>query len=147
MKKEYFEQYKRMLRFFVAMLSILGTTLIFTVTWIKYYNLGTVFPYYMKGHWMMAAVYALLSFVFMFTYGGMKFGYLKRGNIIFSQILSVICANAVGYMLIVLLSARFVTVLPLLVATAVDGVAIVVWVTLTDRMFKKLFPPRKILLL
>lgn len=147
MKQKQFEQYKRILRFLVAMLSILGTTLIFTAVWIQFYNKGTVFPYYMKGHWMMGAVYALLCCVFMFTYGGMKFGYLKRGNIIFSQILSVLCANVIGYLLIVLLSARFVTVLPMLAATAIDIVAIIIWVTVTDIMFKKLFPPRKILLL
>lgn len=147
MKQKDFEPYKRMLRFLAAILMIVGVTAIFTYVWIVNYNTGVVLPFHYKGHWMMAAIYALFVGIFMFTYGGMKFGYLKRGNIMFSQMLAVACANVVAYLLIVLLSAKFVNVVAIIVMTLIDFAFIIVWVTLTDICFKKMFPPRKILLL
>lgn len=147
MKQKDFEPYKRMLRFLVAIVMIAVATIIFTCVWIENYNKGVVFPFYYKGHWMMAAFYAVLLGIFMFTYGGMKFGYLKHGNIMFSQMLAVICANALAYFLIVLLSAKFVNIVAIILMTVADFIFIIVWVTLTDLLFKKMFPPRKILLL
>lgn len=147
MKRRKLDQCKRMLRFVIAVLVISAATLIFINVWQKYYNAGIVFPFYYKGYWLVGAFYAFFFALFSYIYGGMKFGYLKNTNVIFSQILSIICANVVIYLETVLLSARFVAVYPMILLTVIDIFAICVWSTLVGWLFKKLFPPREILLL
>ena len=147
MKHKNFDQYKRILRFLAAIFVIAASTCIFMEMWKEYYNFGTVFPFYNKGHWLMAVVYAVFVFLFFYIYGGLKFGYLKRENVIFSQILAIVCANVMAYIQIVLLSARFVNAIPIAMTTVVDIVLIIVWSYLVDYIFKKMFPPRKLLLL
>lgn len=147
MKQKNFDQYKRILRFFVAMFVIASSTVVFMEIWKEYYNDGIVFPFYNKGHWLMAVVYAFFFFLFLYIYGGLQFGYLKRQNVIFSQVLAVCCANAMGYIQTVLLSARFVDLTPMLATTIIDIMLVVFWSVLADFIFRKLFPPRKLLLL
>lgn len=147
MKQKNFDQYKRILRFLAAIFVIVSSTGIFISIWKEYYNAGIVFPFYNKGHWLMAVVYAFFLFLFFYIYGGLKFGYLKRGNVIFSQLLAVFCANAMGYIQTVLLSARFVNIIPMLAITVIDVIMILIWACVVDYVFKKMFPPRKLLLL
>ena len=52
MKKDN-EQYKRMIRIFLVVILVACETSLFMYSWIKNYNLYTVFPFFQKGHWMM----------------------------------------------------------------------------------------------
>lgn len=141
------EQYKRMIRAGAAFVVIISTVLIFLAIWKGYYNLRIVFPFYSKGHWMVAAVYMIFVVLFMYIYGGLKFGYLKCSSIILSQVLAVGCANIMAYLEIVLLSAKFVSVIPIIYMTLIDIVVITVLAYLISFLFKKLFPPRQVVLL
>lgn len=147
MKQKNFDQYKRILRFLAAIFVIASSTCIFMEIWKDYYNSGIVFPFYNKGHWLMGVVYAFFVFLFLYIYGGLRFGYLKKGNVIFSQTLAIICANALGYLQTVLLSARFVSIVPMIAITVIDIILIIIWSCVADWFFKKLFPPRKLLVL
>lgn len=144
MKHKNFDQYKRMLRFLIAILMIASSTFVFMEIWKDYYNVGIVFPFYSKGHWLMAVVYAFFLFIFLHIFGGLQFGYLKRQNVIFSQILGICGANVMGYIQTVLLSARFVDVIPMIAITLVDVLPVLLWTFLADLIFKKMFPPRKL---
>lgn len=147
MNKKKFEQYKKMLRFFASMLLIVCTAIVFLVFWSDNYNAGIVFPFYYKGYLLVGAFYVFFFVIFMYIYGGMKYGYLKKTNIIFSQILSLLCANAAIYLETVLLSARFVPIFPMVKITVVQGIIIAIYSFVLDRVFKMLFPPHKITVL
>ncbi len=147
MNKKKFEQYKKMLRFFASMLIVVCTTVIFIQFWKINYNEGIVFPFYYKGYWMVAAFYVFFLIMFLYIYGGMSYGYLKNTNIIFSQILSLLCANVAIYLETVLLSVRFVNIAPMVQMTVFQAVIIAVCSFFLDRLFKKMFPPHKITLL
>lgn len=141
------EQYKRMIRAGAAFVVIICTVLIFLSIWKGYYNIRIVFPFYSKGHWMVAVVYMIFVVLFMYVYGGLKFGYLKCSSIILSQVLAMGCANVLAYLEIVLLAARFVSIVPIIYMTLIDLFVIVILANLISILFKKLFPPRQILLL
>lgn len=147
MKQKNFDQYKRGLRFGSAVMVVMAITLIFILIWKEYYNEGIVFPFYFKGYWLMGAFYAFFFSGFSYIYGGMRFGYLKNTNVIFSQILAMVCANVCIYLETVLLSVRLVSFVPILILTVIDSCAIVIWTTILNRLFHRMFPPRKILLL
>lgn len=141
------DQYKRSIRAISALAVIVCTVLIFLQTWKDFYNYGIVFPFYYKGHLMIAAMYAFFVVLFFTIYGGLKFGYLKCTSIILSQLLAVLCANAITYFEIVLLSARFVPVMPMIYMTLADALVIIVLANVISLIFKKLFPSKQLLLI
>ena len=49
----------------------------------------------------MIALYAGLLFFFLMTYGGFRIGYLKKGNLLCSQILSIGLLNVITYIQII----------------------------------------------
>lgn len=147
MDKKKFEQYKKMMRFLATMLIVAFTTAVFIYFWKDNYNAGIAFPFYYKGYWLVGAFYIFFFIMFIYIYGGMSYGYLKNTNIIFSQILSLLCANVLIYLETVLLSAKFVNVFPMIEMTVIQGIIIVVYSFCLDKLFKKLFPPHKITVL
>lgn len=147
MNRKKLDQYRRILQFWLSVAIILATTLIFINIWQDYYNKGIVFPFYYKGYWLVGAFYAFFFALFSYIYGGLQFGYLKNTNVIFSQTLAAVCANIVIYLQTVLLSARFISFSPMILLTLIDVCAICIWSTLITMLWKKIFPPREILLL
>ena len=145
--KKKFEQYKKIMRFLGGAIIVASVTMIFLWFWKENYNEGIVFPFYSKGHWLMEAFYVFFLILFLYIYGGMSYGYLKNTNIVFSQGLSLVCANVVIYLEIVLLSAKFVNVVPMLKMTVLQFVVIVIWSSAWGKLFKIMFPPHKVTVL
>ena len=106
------EQYKRLIRSILVILLVACETMVFIYHWKKSYNMYTVFPFFQKGHWMMTAMYVIYQMLFLYIFGGLKVGYLKKSNIIFSQGLAMLGANVIIYLQVVLLSVRCVTIIP-----------------------------------
>ncbi len=147
MKSGGLDQYKRLIRFAFNVL-LLGCLMYFFIRiWDANYNDGIVFPFYYKGFWMMGAFYALFFVIFSYILGGMKIGYLKSSSLMLSQTLALLAANISIYLETVLLSARFVNVIPMVELTAIDIVVAFIWTFCVNRIFRKLFPARHILLL
>ena len=147
MNRKKFEQYKKMLRFFATMLLVTFLVLIFIKFWINAYNEGIVLPFHYKGYWMVSAFYVFFNVLFLYIYGGTSYGYLTKNNVIFSQILSLLCANVLIYLETVLLSAKFVNVLPMLKITVIQAVLTIIYSYVVDKLFRKLFPPHRITVL
>ena len=147
MKSGGLDQYKRLIRFAFNIL-LLGCLMFFFIRiWDRNYNDWIVFPFYYKGFLLMGAFYALFFVIFSYILGGMKIGYLKSSSLMLSQTLALIAANVSIYLETVLLSARFVNIIPMIELTAIDIVVIFIWTFLVNRIFRKLFPARHILLL
>lgn len=147
MNKRKFEQYKRIVRFLATSIVIACVSVIFVCFWKENYNDGIVFPFYYKGYWLVGAFYVFFFFIFSYIYGGTSYGYLEGKNIIFSQILALLCTNVAIYLETVLLSARFVAILPMINITGIGIIVIVILSTGFSILFKKMFPPHKILVM
>ena len=141
------EQYKRLIRSILVIFLVMCETMIFIYYWKTNYNMYTVFPFFQKGHWMMAAMYVIYQMLFLYIFGGLKVGYLKKANIIFSQVLAMCGSNVIIYLQIVLLSVKFVTVIPMSKATAIDACIVIIVAFFNERIFRKLFPPRELVVL
>lgn len=142
-----YEQYKRLIRFFTSIVILVAEVGIYWITWNTYFSEAAGTPFFRRGDWLMAAVYSLLLLFFSKMYGGLKIGYLERGNVLYSQILSVILVNMFTYLQIALLAKRFLNPVPFLLMFAVQVIAIGIWTFLANQLFEKLFPPRQMLLI
>ncbi len=94
----------------------------------------------------MIALYAGLLFFFLMTYGGFRIGYLKKGNLLCSQILSIGLLNVIAYIQISLLDKKFHDPKILIAMTFVQLLTAIVWTFLFQWLYRLLFPPRKMLL-
>lgn len=140
------EKTKRLIKIFFAGVLMCLILIIYYMVWSGYYNKIIESPFWRRGNWMMVFLYGMLLFFFMKMYGGFKVGYLRRGNLIYSQILAVIFTNLFTYFQIVLLDKHFLSLWPLIIITAADGLVIVVWTLVFQKIYTWLFPPRKMLL-
>ena len=144
-----FDQYKRLLRLGIAGIEIFIETLFFVYVWDEVYRELRVTMFLNKGNWMMIGFYVLYLVVFVYLYGGTKYAYYKKGQLILSQTLGTIIANALMYIQIIMVVGRFPfpTIWPMLVMSAADLVVIMLINQLSDGIFKKMFPPKRLLLI
>lgn len=119
---------------------------IYGCVWNGYFNKLIEFPFWRRGNWLMIALYAGILFFFLYTYGGFRIGYLKKGNLLCSQILSIGLLNIITYIQISLLDKKFHDPRILLAMTLVQLLTAIVWTYLFQRLYRLLFPPRRMLL-
>lgn len=141
------EQFKRLFRLFLTGVLVLGQTLIFSYVWLNYYNDNIVLPFVQKGNLFIYVLYALLLITFLNSFDGIKYGRYRKSNVIISHCLAVLFTVFFSYLIIVLLSAGFVTVLPLLVMTVVSIAVSFVFAIIGDFVFGKVFPAKKTLII
>lgn len=75
--------------------------------------------------------------------------YYRKGQLILSQTLGTVIANAVMYIQIVMVVGQFPfpAVWPMLVLCAADLVVIALINQISDGIFRKMFPPKRLLLI
>ena len=142
-----YEKYKRMIKMFFCLVQLLLLASVYSFLWIGYYNKATLYPFFRRGNWLMIFIYTILLIFFMQLYGGFKVGYLKKGNLIYSQILAVFFTNAITYLQIAALNKAFTSPLPLLILLLVEIVLIAAWTTAFQWIYSGIFPPRRMLLI
>lgn len=141
------QKYKRLIKLIFTFGIASMLIILYGWTWIGHYNKILEFPFYRRGNWMMIFLYGIILILFMNTYGGFKVGYLKKGNLIYSQILAVIFTNVFTYLQITALDKHFLNPLQLIKMTALDFFIIIIWTLVYQWIYGKMFPPRKMLLI
>lgn len=146
------EQFKRILSFFTSLILMSVFVIAFAYVWYVFYRSVTVdgieiLDYYRRGHWVVIGIYAIIIMLFMNIYGSYKVWYLKTEDAIYSQIISIICANVVEYFQISLIGKDFMPVTPMVMLTVFDLVFAFAWTFGISALFHKLYPPRKMIMI
>lgn len=146
-----FEALKRIVVLWLSYVGLLMQTGIYVYIWLVHYypivnrhNQGLKF--YQNGHLLMIGIYLVLLFFFASTYGGLKIGYLKPADIYLSQFFAIIIVNVITYFQISLMNNWLVPVQYLAVATVAQLLLAAVWTVFCNQVYRKVFPPRKMLL-
>lgn len=149
MKKR--EQYKRMIMFLASALIVALETAIFAYIWFHYYAAEEIIgkTFWNKGNFVVIGQYALMIFLFYRIYGGFKVGYLRVFEVLYSQILSVLCVNMITYLQLSLIGRWKFTrhILPLVYMTGIDLVIVIAWVVFMRMIYERIYPPRNMLLI
>ena len=103
-------------------------------------------PFYRRGNWVLVLIYAVLFLIILKASGGYKVGYLKRGDMLYSQILSLGFVNTITYFQISLIGRHLMPVKPLLWMTLIDLVLLICWAVLSNRFYFWLYPPRRLII-
>lgn len=135
---------------FVASAFILTVlTLIFAYVWFHFYaNKKVIRMTFGRGNLVIVGLYAIIVFLFYKVYGGFKVGYLRVFEVLYSQILSVLCVNVITYFQLALIGRwKFMqNMLPMVYMTIADIVIVVIWVVFMRWIYTRIYPPREMLL-
>lgn len=140
------DQFKRVINFFEGFVLLAIHVLIFAYVWYAEYIEQLEIPFFRRGDWAVIGIYGLILFLLTHLYGGFQIGYLRLMDVLYSQILSLICANVVAYVQIVLISRHYLSARPLARMTFVQIIAILAWVFICKVIYALLYPPRQMLL-
>lgn len=141
------EKYKRLIKLLFSTVLIVILTVIYHQFWVRYYNKVILYPFYRRGMWMMAAIYAAMLTFFMSAYGGFKIGYLRKGNLVYSQVLSMAFTNILTYCQLSVMDKKFFEPKMVLVMAAVQIVAVAAWTLLFQIFYTHAFPKRRMILI
>ncbi len=141
------DSFKRIISFGSAVILLGILSGIFAWVWYRFYSDTIVLPFYRRGNWTLIAVYFAITYMFFKIYGGFKLGYLKKTDMLYSQIISMVCVNVMSYFLISLIGRDFMRGMPILLMTFVDFAVLTVWTYLTGKLYFAIYPPRRLIIL
>lgn len=125
-------------------------TALYWVVWTHFYTeriLLHSIPYGSRGQLLAVSIYVLLLAVFSGMYSTSKIEVKRIADITVSQSLAVIFTNVITYFQICLMAHGFINPAPLALLTVCDLVVIVIWAVLAKRVYRKVFPAYRMLLL
>ena len=140
------EHYKRLLKFTSSAVILFVEVTLYWFIWVDYLNTIIENPFFRKGNWLIAALYAALLLFFANTYGGLKIGYLRRINLIYSNIIAIFWVNVLSYFQLALIDKKFHSPLVFVLLSLVDIICVTVWVFVFQWIYTKVFPPKQLLL-
>lgn len=122
-------------------------TAIFAFIWYKYYSQKIILPFYRRGNWVLIAIYCVMVAIFFKAYGGFKLGYLKKTDMLYSQLISLFCVNIITYFLVSLIGRDFIVGMPIIIMTLADFIILAAWTFITGKIYFLIYPPRKLIIL
>ncbi|MGP8314969.1 sugar transferase [Enterocloster aldenensis] len=142
------QKYKRLIKLLFSLILTAILVLVYSYIWIEYFNEKMLqAPFFRKGNWMMIFLYTVLLCFFMSTYGGYKVGYLRKGNLLYSQIMAMLLTNTFTYFQIAAMDKGFYSPTVILIMSFIQGIAIILWTLGFQRFYSWIYPPRKMLLI
>ena len=135
-------QHKLLLRF-VKILNIALATLPFGVCWYLVYAPQMAQPYYNKGNWAIIALFCVLYITYCQIYDGHRISLSRISELIGSQLLALLLADALMYGVIWLLTKYIPPALPLLAALLAQGILAAAWCLWAHQWYFHTFAPKR----
>ena len=143
------ESFKRLINLGLSTLSLGIVIGIFAWFWLTnfQYSLVDALHFYKNGHILEVTIYGVVLYMFAKMYGGTRFGYLKNTEIIFSQIFATAIADVFIYGELSMMAFQLFVPTFFLYMFVAQSVALIIYTNLANRIYLRMFPPRKLLLL
>ena len=142
------EAFKRLINLSLVGLCLLIEVAVYTY-FFKHYFEGSLVEglgYFEKGYWLNTTFYAVLLFFFSNMYGGMRLGYLKNTEAIFSQVFATLIVNILTYAQLSMMAMELFIPHFFILMMLCQTFAVIIWINIANKIYQKVFPPRKLLL-
>lgn len=144
------EAFKRLINLAMAAVCLGLETGIFAYHWLRNFQYSVVealrnFGY--KGHLVEIAFYGLILLFFSAMYGGMRLGYLKNVELIFSQVFSTVLATLFIYVELSIMAHQPFVPQVFFEMLAEQTITVIIYINIANRVYRSIFPPRKLLLI
>ena len=139
-----------MIMFWAKLFIVLLQTGIYGWLWYGHYKDMMPVKYWERGNWAIIALYGIFIIVFSRAFGALKVGYLKTWDIMYSQMLTIICVNGVTYLQLELINGDwklFENSEPMFLLCAVDFIIVLCWALFMRWIYAIIYPPHEMLLI
>ncbi len=96
---------------------------------------------------MEISIYGVILFALSNMYGGIRLGYLKNAEIIFSQVFATFIANLIIYAELSVMAFQLFVPDVFIFMMIEQTVVVIVYIYAANRLYRSIFPPRKLLLI
>ena len=147
MKRRRLEEFKKLILLGFAAVGLLLQIAIYRYFYYEYfmYPIKLFLPLWNRGHILLILIYAALLIMINKMYGGMKIGYYRNAEVIFSEIFSLFAVNVITYFQNSVMSLHLLAVEQFLFMTVLQAVAAALWTVIATFIYKYIFAPRKLL--
>lgn len=122
---------------------------IFAYNWLVHFQ-NSVVPelrnFWFKGHLLEISIYGVILLFLSVMYGGMRLGYLKNVELIFSQVFATLIADVIIYGELSVMAFQLFVPHVFLMMLLEQTVVVIIYINIVNRIYRSLFPPRKLLL-
>jgi exopolysaccharide biosynthesis polyprenyl glycosylphosphotransferase len=140
------DTYKRLITSLQGAVLLGVEMFLFGMMWYNYYETTLELPFFRRGNWAVVGMYGIIIFLFTKLYGGYRVGFFRILDIVYSQLIALVCANVVGYLQLCLICRDYVNPVPLVRTSLLEVVVIIVWIFACRILYAKMYPPRHLLL-
>ena len=143
------ETFKRLINLGLIAVCLLLEVAVFGYHWIENFNervVENLQQFWYRGNWIEISFYFIVLLFLSATYGGIRLGYQKNAEIIFSQVLSTLLADIIIYMELSILARQLFVVDVFLTMVAEQILCVIVYMNIANRVYRSVFPPRKLFL-
>ncbi len=144
------ETYKRLINLGLSAVCIALEVMLFYYHWrfdFQYSVVEDLQGLWGRGTFAELAFYTIVLLFFSATYGGMRLGYQKNAEIVFSQALSTLLANIIIYLEMAIMARGLFGAGALVTMTLEQTVVVLIYVNIANRIYRNIFPPRRLLLI
>lgn len=124
-------------------LVILLATLPFAACWHFYFADRIPMPFFNRGNWVVIAIFVVLYINFARIYDAFWISVNSIADLVYSQCLTVLIADAIMFVIIWLMNHYFPNIVPCLIALACQLVLVILWSLIARKWYFSAFPPAK----
>ena len=150
-KLQRMESFKRLINLAMIAGCIALEIAIFAYNWLNHFQFSVVEDlrnaFWFKGHVLEISIYGVILFFFSHMYGGMRLGYLKNVEIIFSQVFATFMANVLIYAELSVMAFQLFTPKVFILMMLEQLIVVFVYINVANKLYRSIFPPRKLLLI
>ena len=140
------ESFKRLIQLGLSFINLGVQVAIFAYCYLNFYSTWMRYRFYFYGHILFIMIYAVLMIAFSKMYGATRVGYQKNVDVIVSQVIGTLFTNVIFYFLLSLLCMELMNVVYYGPMTIIQLLWAGLWIVLSDKIYRSIFPPRELLL-
>lgn len=144
------ESLKRLINLGLSAVCLTFEILIFYFNYEYHFSHSVVEPlrnFYVKGTIVEVAFYGMILLLLSVMYGGMRLGYLKNVEIIFSQVFATLLANILIYVELSIMAREPFVPKVFVMMMFEQTMVVILYINLANKIYRTVFPPRKLMLI
>lgn len=147
MKMRQLEAFKKLILLGFSAVGLILQIAIYRYFYYEYfmYPIKLFLPLWNKGHILLILIYSALLIMMNKMYGGMKIGYYRNAEVVFSEIFSLLVVNVITYFQNSVMSLHLLPVGSIIFMTVLQGCAAALWTVIATFIYKNIFAPRRLL--
>ena len=145
------ESFKRLINLGLIGIGLIFEVLVFAYHWNTTFRFSIVEDlrdFYIGSLFYSEIAFYVIVLVFLsFTYGGIRLGYQKNAEIVFSQVFSTLLANIIIYCQLSIMAHQAFVPHIFILMMAEQILVVLVYLNVANRIYMHIFPPKRLMLI